>query len=61
MVYFSTVHDEFDLTVYADNFDLKQLYLEPAPSASIPAAWQMRPHLPNIASSSSITQITFLF
>lgn len=26
--YFSTVCDEFDLAFYADNFDLKQLYLE---------------------------------
>lgn len=28
MFYFSTVYDEFDPTSYADNFDLKQLYLE---------------------------------
>jgi len=28
MFYFSTAYDEFDLMLYADNFDLKQLYLE---------------------------------
>lgn len=28
MLYSSTGYDEFDLSLYADNFNLKQLYLE---------------------------------